>query len=213
MTGAQDTHRILSSLSVHLYQPLSISPPPPPSPLFVTLPSSLVLFLSPPLRLPPCLRHLFIEASCQYTAYPLSLPPHRPLQYTKKHKPTHTRARSQRLKRASGRHRLLKTSAMPLQLTSYLLFTITAVSLLILMLPCPRPICPIHLYFRLRPVCIYNTKPAVSSMSFPRCHPQRAWLRFTLQLNSVVTQFAYERASAAFYATVVMWTFQVGGDS
>lgn len=41
-TGARDTHHILLSLSLHLYQPLS-----PPSPLFVTLLSSLALSLHP----------------------------------------------------------------------------------------------------------------------------------------------------------------------
>lgn len=71
-TGARDTHHILLSLSLHLYQPLS-----PPSPLFVTLLSSLALSLHPCVS--PCLQHLFIVASCRYTAYPLSLPPHFPL--------------------------------------------------------------------------------------------------------------------------------------
>jgi len=65
---------------------------PPPSPLF--LPSSLAhsLSLSTPLS-PPCLRHLFIEASCQHTVTPTPQSSTiSPFPIDKKHRSPHHRA-------------------------------------------------------------------------------------------------------------------------
>lgn len=115
-----------TSVTVLLYQPSHPPSLPLSFPFISHSCSSLALSLSTPVS-PPCLRHLFIEASCQHTAYPPSLPPHHPLRYTK----TQAYALSQRRKHTSGWHKLLQTPAMPLHLILYMVTTTTAVSLLI----------------------------------------------------------------------------------
>ncbi len=133
MTGAQDTHHILLSLSVHLYQSLSISPPILPPRL--SPPSFHIICRSSQLprsfALHPCVSPLpatFIYRSqlSVHSTPPLSLPPHHPLWYTKTQSYAHSCTHIQRLKHTSGWYRLLQTPAVPLQLISFLLITITA---------------------------------------------------------------------------------------